>query len=111
MPVTFLRSDFQTIRIFAFLVSSDQEPAINDDRLAGDVARTGRGQKNNDVGNILGLAEPTHGDEGSSGLCALGAERMLLRQKLRCADVAGCYAIHAHPAAREFDSEAADQPD
>src|SRR5260370_37595282 len=93
------------------LIPSDQEPAIADVVvfLASSGARYITGQKNNHIGDVLGLTEPAHGDDGSSSLRALRAQGMLLRQKVRCADVAGRYAIDADPLAREFDGETAHQ--
>src|SRR5689334_21555233 len=78
MPFTSLVDDFEDDRWR--LIPADEQAAINDHDLARHVAG-GRGcQEQDDIGDVLGLADAPHRNEGGSSLRSFRAERVLFRK-------------------------------
>src|SRR5690348_3420002 len=75
-------------RCFLRSITADEQAAIDYDGLSGDVPGSLRRQKDDDVGNVFGLAHAAHGDEFRRLLEPGGPKRVLLGECLRRADVA-----------------------
>jgi iron(III) transport system substrate-binding protein len=68
---------------------ADRQPAVGHDHLAGDITRLLRGQEQDHVGDVIGLAHPAQRHPAGRLFHALRAQRMLFGQQLRGAHIAG----------------------